>query len=603
MAKDPKAEVEITAHSKGLNAKLREARAKIQNQFGASAMSSIFGKAAGGSKATKASVLGNMFGNMAAQGAYAAGGFLSDQGKQVLDYNERIERLRILSGSTREEMDTFSRSVRAASDETGLGKDAVLESARAFVTLTGDMETAKGKALEWAMVAQATESTAADIASTAAAMRQNLNIDTGDMLDAFGILNEQGKKGAIELKDLAQELANLAPQWAIFKGGTGLQGLKEMGAALQIAKRGFGGEASETVTGVQGMLTALIKNSKRFTKAKVRIFDTDKKTGVKTMRNVFDIIDDIGKSKLVKDPAKLEKAFGRVEAYRAYLQLSKNNEELKAMAKNSGSAADITRDFKDFMSTDSGKQKADWQDITNKIKEAFTPERLNTFITALTSIAATLGVVVGAIGTILSATEAAGRGLARLIGGASQEDKIKETQAKRLDERERYLSEQYTKKHGLNAREKRELYVNDRDPNSRMWWSDERRKFVSSSMGQEESLKGMLRKQVGGGTITRPKYDSDGKIVGSTGNYSIPELRALRGISMRGGDSDTGMTSALINEAIAKLSATFATDFASAMRGEGFPYAAPPQTILQLGQDTVAKAAANAPRTRGRPGG
>ena len=86
-----------------------------------------------------------------------------------------------------------------------------------------------------------------DVATTGAALSQSLKIDPADFEKAFSILNSQGKAGAIELKDLAGEMASLAPQWQR-AGSSGVEGMTNMGAALQIVRRNFG-SASEAAPG------------------------------------------------------------------------------------------------------------------------------------------------------------------------------------------------------------------------------------------------------------------------------------------------------------------------------------------------------------------
>jgi len=578
MPRQPKAEVEVTAQARGLGAQLK----KINAQFvraGKGFSEALFGKSATGGKkgATTSGVAGEFAGNLAARAASMATGFLVEQAKEVMTYNDQLTRLRILSGKSTEEIDAYSKSVRAASDATGISQLQVLEAGRAYVTLTGDMDTAQGKAREWAEVAQATESTAADIAATAAAMKQNLNIDPSDMKDAFGVLSQQGKAGAIELKDLAQQLSNIAPQWAMFKGGTGVEGLKQMGAALQIAKRGFGGDASETVTGVQSLLTSLVKHSDRFKKGGVKVFDVDK-NGKKTMRSVFDIIDDIGKSKLMKSPKRLIDAFGRVEAYRAFIQLKNNNAELKKMAENAGSAADIERDFAAYMNSDAGKAKKQWADITNSIKEAFTPERLAVFVTAVQGLAKGLGAIVGGVGTILEGVKGLAEGAASVFGGQSEEDRIAIMQAKRLDERETWAAR----------------FFEQKNPDGNV---AEQFRFMKNTILEEEVLKANLADQGAGKKIYRPQFDKKKNFLGDKGDYSISELKSLRSKTQTN-TSDPAVFASMIDQLLAKQGPMMVQWIRQAAQD-----AVDKGVTVQVGADSVAKAAAHAPSRRRRPGG
>lgn len=407
MARDPKAEVEISAHSRGLSAKLREARAKF-GTFGNELKKNVFGKdlvekgfwSKGG-----AQLVGNLGANLAGGAAGAIGGFLVEQGTEVYNFEKALTRLGIAANKSPEEMRKFADSVLVTSRATGISRNNILGAARAYVALTGDMDGAAAASDTWARVAQATDSSIDDVARTAASLKQNLKINPADMMAAFSALAVQGKEGAIELKDLAGQLANIAPQWAMFKGGSGVQGLKEMGAALQVVKQGFGGDASETVTGLQSLLTAVTKNAGKFKAAGIQIFDVDKKTGAKSMKNVLDIVDAIAHSKLVNDPTKLEKAFGRVEAYRAFLQLSQNKDMLDQLIQKSGDTKVIANDLEKYLESPAGKIERSWENVKNQFAAAMTPARVEAMAKAFVALAEVIGATVKQTEMLVNAIE------------------------------------------------------------------------------------------------------------------------------------------------------------------------------------------------------
>lgn len=429
MARDPKAEVEISAHSRGLAAKLREARAKF-GRWGSELRKNALGKdyekhgLFGSGKAGFWGMAGaSLAGNVGARALGAIGGVLADQGKAVFDFEDRLNRLQIATGKTPEEMRTFADSIRAASNETGVSAEKILAGAQAYVALTGDMDGAIAKQREFAQIAQATGSEVSDIAGAAAALKQNLKVVDSDTIAAFSALAVQGKEGAIELKDLAAQLSTIAPQWAQFGRGTGMQGLKELGSTLQIVKRGFGGDAGETVTGLASLLTSLQKNAGNFQKAKIKIFDKDPQTGAKTMRNVLDIVDSISNSALVKDPTKLAKAFGRTEAYRAFLQISQNRDALNDLIAKSSDAGVIQADLQKRLESTAGRTQVAWEKAKNKLAEVFTPERIELFANALVTVVELAGKLVGFIDKIDGAVD-------KLTGGDKKERKAAAEHAK-----------------------------------------------------------------------------------------------------------------------------------------------------------------------------
>jgi len=321
-------------------------------------------------------------------GLQAAGG-LTGMASDVLDYEKALTRLQITASTSPAAIRAFSKTVEQASLDTGVGRNEILSAAAAYVALTGDMATATASTATWSKIAAATGSTVSDIAQTAAALSQQMGIGPAEMEATFSALAQQGKAGAIELKDLAGTMAQIAPMWGMFKGGKGLQGVRELGAALQVVKRGFGGDASETVTGLQSLLVALTKNASRFKASGIKVFDVDKH-GKESMKDVFSIVEEISKSDLVNHPDLLEKAFGRVEAYRAYVQLSQNKDLLAKFVSDSSDAGLIQRDFGTYMESSSAKIEKSWNEIKLAVVSAFTPERVQAFADGLSFAAGKL---------------------------------------------------------------------------------------------------------------------------------------------------------------------------------------------------------------------
>jgi len=398
------ARIELTASSAGVDRGLSETRRKMR-QFQRDQAREAKAAERAAEKARKRFLGGarNVAGGvkdgmLTGLGMDAAGG-LQSFATDILDYEKKLTRLQITADKSPETMRAFSDSVMRASNATGIARTEILDAAAAYVALTGDMDTARGSTETWAKISAATGTKVDDIAKAAAALSQQMGITSPQMEAVFSGLAAQGKAGAIELKDLGGELAQIAPQWAMFKDGKGAAGVAKLGAALQIVKRGFGGDAGETVTGLQSLLISLVQHAGDFEAAGVKVFDVDK-TGKKTMKDVFTIVENISKSKLVKDPEAMKKAFGRVEAFRAYLQLSQNKQALEDIVRVGGNASVIQRDFDTYMQSSAGKMEGAWTRIKNAIAEALTPERIAGFASALEGIAGKLEPIVAGFGKI-----------------------------------------------------------------------------------------------------------------------------------------------------------------------------------------------------------
>jgi TP901 family phage tail tape measure protein len=389
-----RAEIEITASTSRLGAALNAARAKFMEFAGhvakatGKALDYKIGKGSLGGIAKTA--LGTFGGNLLTKGFDK----VVDTADDVFQFEKGITRLGIAANKTPEFMRGFAQSVHETSIATGVGAEKILAGARAYVALTGDMDGAAAAAASWARVAQATDSTVEDIAGTAAALKQNLNIKPGDMEAAFSALAVQGKEGAVELKDLAAQLSTIAPQWAQFGRGKGIEGLRELGAALQVVKRGFGGDASETITGLQSLLTSLQRHAKQFRAIGVQVFEKDGKT----LRNVLEIVKAIDTKKL--NGEQLIKIFGRVEAKRAYDQMVTNRDVLDDLIAKSSDVGTIQRDLMTYTSSSAGKIDIAFNKMKESLIAAFTPERIETFANALQKAAEGLDVVLGGVGRV-----------------------------------------------------------------------------------------------------------------------------------------------------------------------------------------------------------
>lgn len=373
---DPRANIEVTASSGRLASMLSAARSKFSSFAGS--VNKGFGKIGSGALASS---VGHAIGGIAQRGL----DFVVDQAVAVRDFEKTLVRFQIASGGTTEQMNTMRTAIRKISSETAVADSEILAGAQTYVDLTGDVAGAKDAMAAFARISQASGSSVADVATATAALTDAMKLDPRDVEAAFSGMIVQGKQGAVGLRDFAGLLSGLAPRFAKF-GGSGLLGIGEMGAALQVIRKGFG-DAAEAGTGFESLMGALTVNAKKFEKAGVKIFDKDPKTGVKTMRNFTDIIDAIGQSKLMRDPTALAKAFGRKEAMQAFDMLNKNRGlfgELTAAAEDHSA---VQKDLATFMESSAGKLDQTWNNIKLAIAEAMTPERIKAFVDGISAAA------------------------------------------------------------------------------------------------------------------------------------------------------------------------------------------------------------------------
>lgn len=593
------ARIEITADSRSLTAGLRAASrqvagfaatsSRVVGRYGA-ASAVVLGQAAvGGLRGAGRGVMAvarasRKAAGQAVMGAAAIGtAALVSAAADVRAFEEGLTRLGTSAGKTPAEMAAYRSEIRAASRDTGIASNAILDGARTYVELTGDMDGARRQSRLFAQVTQASGASMEDVAGTAAALQDSLKIDPSQMEAAFSALMTQGKAGAVELKDMAGEMASLAPTMTGFAGGTGLQGLRELGAALQVTRKGFE-SASEAATGMVSLTTALKKHADKFKGAGVKLFNVDK-NGVKTFRNFRDIVREIGASSLAKDPAKLAKAFGNVEALRAFNELNRNAalyDELIAKGQDAGA---VQRDLNTYLSSDAGKITKSWNGMKEAIASAFTPERIQAFAAAMSAVADKIN----AIGSGLDAVGGwLGRGVAGLIYGDTPElAKFKEERAAR-EERARELQW----RRGLSKDEAMAQVLNEDNALSalrkgRLDW-----RSAADLQGQ--------RNRIAHGEYTNKDkllLTLDQKIANAQQREASPSWQALthgKGQGMFFGPLAEGRRQQLMSQADANM-------LAAAIRQALVGGTATP--LMQIGSDQLARTVAAAPVHRRRPGG
>ncbi len=307
----------------------------------------------------------------------ALGGIFVAGARDALKFDESLTRLDISSSGAMGALSDVRNQILAISKDTGVAKEEILAGAQSFVALTGDGRAAAQSMALFARVSKATGATMEDISGAAAAMTQNLKIKPQDFEKAFSILIRGGKMGAVELKDMAGLLAQLAPLAERFKGGGGTRGLAVLGSAFQLTRQGAG-SAPEAATQLEALMGAIVQHAGKLRKGGVTVFDEKTVNGkkVKELRSLDEIVDSIANSKLARDPELLVKALGRKEAYAAFLQLTKVRGAWSSLATQTEKANDVSQDYAKFQESNAAKVDKAWNNVKIALAEAFTPDRI-----------------------------------------------------------------------------------------------------------------------------------------------------------------------------------------------------------------------------------
>lgn len=394
-----KARIELTASSAGMDSGLRDARRKMR-QFERDQAKEAKERERATKRATHAAFgLGRslLHGAAAAAGfdvAGGIGGLVSD----VFDTEKELTRFQIDAQLSTEQVGQFRRALIETSEATGVSRNALVRGAHAYQILTGDAAGAVQASRLFADVANASGASMEDIAATAASLRQNLGFDPSQFRQGFDVLLTLGHKGSVELRDLASQMAGLAPQFKDFGDKAPTEKLVEMGAAMQVIRKNFG-SSEEMATGLRALMTALSKKGGDLGRGfklgdfGVNVFRLDPKTKKYVRRDFLDIVHDI-----IKNPALNEKVLptllGRQEAVRALDALRDHWGELEQLQTEAANSNQVSKDATTYMASASGKLARAWEHIKNAIANALTPERIDNFANALIKAADAFSTIV-----------------------------------------------------------------------------------------------------------------------------------------------------------------------------------------------------------------
>lgn len=176
---------------------------------------------------------------------------------------------------------------------TGTAANDVLGGMSQFVGKTGDLQSARDTIESLAKLSKATGANLMDMSDAAADVSNQLGDipDKGARIkDVMMAIAGQGKLGAVEIKDLASQMAKVASAAQMMQGDAG-DNIKLLGAIAQ-ESRGHGGSASasQAATSVQSMMAVFSKSARLDAFHNLGVKTSDQTSG--KLRKIDDIIVD-----------------------------------------------------------------------------------------------------------------------------------------------------------------------------------------------------------------------------------------------------------------------------------------------------------------------
>ncbi|MDH4869808.1 phage tail tape measure protein [Pseudomonas sp. BN515] len=179
-------------------------------------------------------------------------------GRTAVDFKDQVNDIAITGGFDAAEEQRLSNVLRGSALKWNQTQKDM--AAGAQVLIAGGISNVReleAYAPVLAKSATATRASMDDLGAVAIALNDNLGIGAAGLERSMNMLAFAGKSGQFELADMAKWLPQLTPQFAAL-GVTGERAVAEIGASLQIAKRGAGSndEAANNFKNFLSKLTA-----------------------------------------------------------------------------------------------------------------------------------------------------------------------------------------------------------------------------------------------------------------------------------------------------------------------------------------------------------
>lgn len=211
--------------------------------------------------------------------------------------DRRISRIAIAADISRDKAKELKDEINAVSSSRGIRIDPseATSAIEEILTKTGDLEYAMKNLPNIAAVIQATGAGGTEVGGIFTEFKK-LAIDSSEAaMLAIDTLNLQGKEGAFTLASLAKEGPKIFAAYAA-TGRQGADAVTELGAALQIIRRGVGSDA-EAVTAFESIIRDItrpdtVKKLKQL--GNIDVFDPEQlKQGREVMRSLPVLIEEI----------------------------------------------------------------------------------------------------------------------------------------------------------------------------------------------------------------------------------------------------------------------------------------------------------------------
>lgn len=392
---DDRANIEISATTSKLASGLRRAGTMV-SAFASTAargvgtaFSAINSKLKLGEVGKNAA--GHLMGNVATRGLDA----LTEAATDVRDLERNLTRYNIAASGSQASLAGLRGQISQVSRDTGIAREELLGAAQAYVDLTDDADGASRSLASITRFSIATGVSMQTAARMAGEYRGSLGIaadQTDAMFDAIIKMN-------VSAEDAAEILPKLAADFGAFDQGVGA--VRSMSAAFSTL-RPAAGSSKKAASELEGIMAGLGDADvlRKLKIAGVRVVDKNgnKRASEEILEDIVTQFGEIAKKKKVSVEQVAKVVFGGDAAAAGIRTLAQNIgkwHELRAAAKQTG---ETQRRANEFLESDAGRLDRAMNNLKLTIAEAFTPERIAAFTSAVESLVAKMGPLVDLFG-------------------------------------------------------------------------------------------------------------------------------------------------------------------------------------------------------------
>jgi TP901 family phage tail tape measure protein len=228
--------------------------------------------------------------------------------RKTMEFEDSLADLAIRGNKNNEWMARAREQMLDVSRATGISKDQIAGFSIKFTELTGDAQSSVDLLDDMSKVAVATGADIQNLASVFDQLSGSLGISKDRAYDVFNILRQQEKLGAVGFRGIAQALPTLAPLAGAMFRQTGIGAAKDVGALLQLSKRGTE-SVPEATTAAKNFLMQVARKAPDIEK-KLGISLYDEQGNFKRLSEIARLIGEGLKGMEAKDIGKMAKWFG-----------------------------------------------------------------------------------------------------------------------------------------------------------------------------------------------------------------------------------------------------------------------------------------------------